>query len=228
MIESYKYYWIQKYEWDLFMSRLALHKIIQARGEISPEFKDSPLVYFPSLAESLGVELWLKLDMLNPVRSFKGRGTDTLVCSLEQQPKIERRLVCASAGNLGQALAYSGVRRGFAVTIIAAKTASQLKIDRMRSFGAEVILIGDSFDEARKAAVEIARRSAATLVVDSLEVATCEGAGTIGLELREQLPQADDILVALGNGALATGIGAVYKGSNSATLQWLCHGNRGD
>jgi threonine dehydratase len=197
--------------------RLSLERIRRARAEISAEFKSSPLVCFPALAQSLGVEVWLKLDILNPVRSFKGRGTDALMASLARQENIGRKLVCASAGNLGQALAYSGVRRGFEVTIVAARTASPLKIERMRAFGAEVLLVGDNFDEARNAAAEMARLRQEILVVDSLETATCEGAGTIGLELQEQLPEADDVLVALGNGALATGTGAVYKGTGSTT-----------
>ena len=93
--------------------------------------------------------------------------------------------VCASAGNLGQALAYSGARRGIPVTVFAAETASRVKIDRMRSLGATVHLEGTT-SRCRVSSPGDAEREGSYLVEDSLDLATCEGAATIGLELADR------------------------------------------
>ena len=156
-------------------------------------------------------QLHLKVECLNPVRSFKGRGVGALVNQLLRRDSGCQHLVCASAGNLGQALAYCGTRHGLDVTVVAAETASTMKLERMRQLGAAVVVQGHDFDAAKDAAWELAAASGAQLVVDSLDPATCHGAGTIGLEIHAQCRDADVVLVALGNGALATGVAAAYQ-----------------
>jgi threonine dehydratase len=120
-------------------------------------------------------------------------------------------MVCASAGNLGQALAYSGSGRGLAVTVVAARTASPLKLRQIAAFGAAVRLEGEDIEDARLLAREIAEADGAYLVEDSLDLATCEGAATIGLELVRDDPRLDVLLVALGGGAMASGIGYTMR-----------------
>ena len=115
-------------------------------------------------------------------------------------------MVCASAGNLGQALAYSGSRRGLAVTVVAARTANPLKLRQIAALGADVRLEGEDIEDARRVAQEIAEADGVYLVEDSLHLATCEGAATIGLELARDDPGLDVVLVALGGGALASGV----------------------
>jgi threonine dehydratase len=117
------------------------------------------------------------------------------------------RVVCASAGNLGQALAYSGRRRGLEVTVVAARTANPLKLRQIAAFGADVRLDGEDIEDARLLAREIAAAGRAYLVEDSLDLATCEGAATIGLELVRDDPGLDVVLVAVGGGAMASGVG---------------------
>jgi threonine dehydratase len=119
--------------------------------------------------------------------------------------------VCASAGNLGQALAYSGARRGIPVTVVAAQNANPLKIDRMRTLGATVRLTGGDIEDARLLARGIAEDEDAYLVEDSLDLSSCEGAGTIGLELLGRAEELDTLVIALGGGALASGVGYVAK-----------------
>jgi threonine dehydratase len=119
--------------------------------------------------------------------------------------------VCASAGNLGQALAHSGRHRGLAVTVVAARTASPLKLRQISAFGAEVRLEGEDIEDARLLAREIAEAGRAYLVEDSLDLATCEGAATIGLELVRDDPELDVVLVAVGGGAMASGVGYVLR-----------------
>jgi threonine dehydratase len=121
------------------------------------------------------------------------------------------------AGNLGQALAYSGRTRGIDVTVIAGKNANAAKIDRIRSLGATVELVEGDIEDAGRRARRIAAGGSAFLVEDSENLDTCEGAGTIGLELLDGFERIDTILLALGGGALATGVGHVFKALTPAT-----------
>ena len=192
-------------------TRLSLAGIRDARARIAPAFLDSPQVELPSLSDRLGARIQVKIEILNPVRCFKGRGVETFISRIGETAPDCRHLVCASAGNLGQALAYSGARQGLKVTIVAATTASPLKLQRMRQLGAEVVLLGHDFDAAKVAAEGLAETLGARLLVDSLEVATCEGAGTIALEILEQDHLPEVLFVPLGNGALVTGIAQACK-----------------
>jgi threonine dehydratase len=144
------------------------------------------------------------------VRSFKGRGTETVMSWLSQR-KNPPTAICASAGNLGLALAYSGARRSIPVTVVAAETANPLKINLIKALGATVRLEGDDIEDARQIACAVAERDGYYLVEDSLDLMTCDGAGTIGLELLERTQDLDTLVIALGGGAMASGIGAVAK-----------------
>ncbi|HEX2130764.1 MAG TPA: pyridoxal-phosphate dependent enzyme [Actinophytocola sp.] len=180
-----------------------------AVGEIDPVFLDSPALPCAPLGRVLGCSVTLKVETLNPVRSFKGRGTETVTAAARAQGAA--RVVCASAGNLGQALAYSGSRRGLTTTVVAARTASPLKLRQIADLGAEVRLDGEDIEDARLLARELAEADSSYLVEDSLDLATCEGAATIGLELVRDDPAPDVVLVALGGGAMASGIGYVMR-----------------
>jgi threonine dehydratase len=153
---------------------------------------------------------------MNPVRSFKGRGTETVLARLTADGD-PGSVVCASAGNLGQALAYSAGRRRIPATVFAAETANPLKIERMRAFGAELHLEGDDIELPRRLAQAHAERTGAHLVEDSLDIGTCEGAATVALELLDGPAPFDVVLVALGGGALASGVGHVVRELSPAT-----------
>jgi threonine dehydratase len=120
-------------------------------------------------------------------------------------------VVCASAGNLGQALAYSGRARELGVTVVAARTANPLKLGQIEAFGADLRLAGEDIEDARLVARKIAESGEAYLVEDSMHLATCEGAATIGLELVRDDAQLDVVLVAVGGGAMASGVGYVIR-----------------
>ena len=189
--------------------RLGLDGVRAAVGEIDPIFLDTPTLLCAPLGQALGCSVTLKIETLNPVRSFKGRGTETVAAVARKQGAS--RVVCASAGNLGQALAYSGSGRGLAVTVVAASTANPLKLRQIAAFGAAVRLEGEDIEDARLIAREIAEADGAYLVEDSLDLATCEGAATIGLELVRDDPRLDVVLVALGGGAMASGVGYIMR-----------------
>jgi threonine dehydratase len=189
--------------------RLELDQVRGAVNAIDPVFLDTPALACAPLGRVLGCSVTLKVETLNPVRSFKGRGTETVAAVARREGAS--RVVCASAGNLGQALAYSGFRRGLEVTVVAARTANSLKLRQIAAFGADIRLEGEDIEDARLLAREIAAADGAYLVEDSLDLATCEGAATIGLELVRDDPRLDVVLVALGGGAMASGVGYAVR-----------------
>ncbi|MEX2303578.1 MAG: pyridoxal-phosphate dependent enzyme [Bryobacterales bacterium] len=188
--------------------RLSIERIEQATRVIDPVFLRTPQFVCEPLGEILGVRLALKIETLNPIRSFKGRGTEFLVSQL----RSGTRLLCASAGNFGQAMAYSCRKRSIPLTVYAAIHANALKIERMRALGAEVKLFGEDFDAAKTEARRVASAdSGVRFIEDARETATGEGAGTIGLEWLEFPESFDTLLIPLGNGALLAGIALAVK-----------------
>jgi threonine dehydratase len=190
-------------------TRLDTDRIRTARRLIDPVFLSTPLFRCEALEPGLGCAVSIKLETANPVRSFKGRGTEVIASLLAQSGS--RAAVCASAGNLGQALAWSGRGRELDITVVASRFAPAAKLDRIRSLGATLELVDGDFDMARERAADIARHDGVRLVEDSLDIETCEGAATIGLELADAAASFDAVLIALGGGALATGVGHVLK-----------------
>ncbi|MFD4509930.1 threonine/serine dehydratase [Streptomyces sp. NPDC058457] len=190
-------------------TRLDTARIRAARRVIDPVFLDTPLYRCEALEPGLGCAVSIKLETANPVRSFKARGTEVVTSLLAGHgaPAV----VCASSGNLGQALAWSGRRRGLDVTVVASRFATAAKLDRIRALGARLELVDGDHEMARERAVALAQDDGIRLVEDSLDVETCEGAATIGLELAAAAPSFDTVLIALGGGALATGVGHVLK-----------------
>jgi threonine dehydratase len=191
----------------VLQTRLDLDRIHAARHVIDPMFLSTPMYRCEALGRRLGCTVSIKLETANPVRSFKARGTELVASLLTEQGRTA--VVCASAGNLGQALGWSGRRRGLDVTVVASHRAPVAKLDRIRALGVELELVDGDFEMARERAVSIARQRGIRLVEDSLDVETCEGAATIGLELAGE--SFDAVLVALGGGAMATGVGYVLK-----------------
>ena len=193
--------------------RLSLGRVEQAARVIDPVFLNSPQFVCEPLGEELGVRLAIKVETLNPIRSFKGRGTDALVSEAEDGVS----LMCASAGNFGQAMAYSCRKRGLDLTVYASTNANPLKVGRMGALGARVVLHGSDFDEAKIEARRVARERGARFVEDSLDVETLEGAGTMGLEWLRFPEPLDALLVPLGNGAMFNGVAGVMKNRSPGT-----------
>ncbi|HEY4964673.1 MAG TPA: threonine/serine dehydratase [Candidatus Saccharimonadales bacterium] len=195
-------------------NRINLQHIDEAARIIDPIFLNTPQFRCEPLENVLGCQLLLKIETMNPTRSFKGRGACYAISKLPKNAKV----VCASAGNLGQAMAYACRTQGIPLIVYASKNANPLKIQMMRSFGAEVRLVAGDLDDAGDEAERVAVQENLTLIKDSLEVATCEGAGTIGKELLNWPDKLDIMLVALGGGAMLTGIGTWIKAKSPETL----------
>jgi threonine dehydratase len=123
--------------------RLSLERIDEAIRLIDPVFLNSPQFLVEPFGEEFGCRVVVKVETLNPIRSFKGRGAEYYVASLKEAS----HLTCATAGNFGQGMAYAARKRRIPITIFVAAKANPLKIDRMRALGAEVRLV-DKIDPA--------------------------------------------------------------------------------
>lgn len=186
---------------------LDLASIHAASRHIDPTFPDSPIDTDSRLDRLLGCHVLAKVELDNPVDSFKGRGTEWFCATSLREAE---HLACASAGNFGQGLARAAARRGHPCAVLAAGNANRVKVDAMRGFGADVHLAGVDFDAAKAAARRYAEAHELRFVEDGLELALAEGPGTIALELLRDA-SFDTIVLPLGNGALLAGIGTVLR-----------------
>ena len=187
--------------------RLSLQNIVAAAAAIDPVFRDTPQYEAETLHAQLGCRLVVKVETLNPIRSFKARGAQFLVSQMSGTP----HLVCATAGNFGQGMAYAARRRGWPITIFVGANANPMKVDRMRQLGATVRQGSDDPDELHVEAEAFARKNGSHLVQDGREAAIAEGAGTIAVELLRWPKCFDDIVVPLGDGALLGGMARWVK-----------------
>ncbi len=192
--------------------RISLDQVHEAARTVDLVFLHSPCYEDEALGAAIGRRIVLKVETVNPIRCFKGRGADYLVARASPGAP----LMTASAGNFGQAMAYACRRRGVGLTVYAAETANPLKVARMRALGAQVVIAGADFDAAKEAARRQAATSGVRFVEDGRDIETLAGAGTIALEwLEAGLP--DTLLIPLGNGALLNGIARVVKARRPAT-----------
>jgi threonine dehydratase len=196
--------------------RLSLDNIREAARSIDPVFLHTPQFVSEGLSARFGCELTLKLETANPIGCFKGRGASFFVNRVAASGSVTP-MVCASAGNFGQALAYACRAHGFPLTVFASVHADSLKVTKMRGFGADVRLEGEDFDAAKIAAVRWAEQKGACMVEDGRQTEIAEGAGSIGVELLASGKSFDAILLPLGNGALLTGVARWVKAHSPAT-----------
>lgn len=186
--------------------------VAAAAMAINKTFLDSPLIEQLTANDALGCRLFAKVETLNPIRSFKGRGTDWWITNLAPSDQL---IVSASAGNFGQGLAYAAARRNRNVVIFSATIANPRKLDAMRRLGARVIIDGDDFDAAKAAARAYAQQNGGLFVEDGDDSHIAEGAGTIAKEICEAVvargATLDAVIVPLGNGALLSGMAVWIK-----------------
>lgn len=196
--------------------RIKLAHIASATKCITPTFLATPQYRSPSLDAALGVAITVKVETLNPLRNFKGRGADHFVAHHIQQEQ-PAPLVCASAGNWGLALAHACKQHGLSLSVFVAENANPLKVAGIRALGAKVICMGADFDQAKQAAARFAKQNGSLFVEDGRQAAITEGAGTIAVEMLEYGDAFDTLLVPLGNGALINGVGRWFKASSPTT-----------
>lgn len=192
------------------MDDINLDSIRKAAAGIRDHVVRTPLIPAARLAETLNCELFLKLESLQFTGSFKDRGACWKLMNLD--PASARRGVIAmSAGNHAQGVAYHARRLGIPATIVMPEFAPFSKVERTRSFGARVILTGDTLDASGVAAREIAEKEELTFVHPYDDPYIMSGQGTIGLELLEDVGDLDCLVVPIGGGGLISGIATAVK-----------------
>ena len=192
------------------MPNVTLDDIRAARERIRDVIYHSPCPYSLSLSRLCGCEVYCKLDHLQMTGSFKERGARNklLLLPLEQR---QRGVVAASAGNHGLALAYHGHDLGIDVTVVMPKWSPLVKVKNCRSFGANVVLHGETYDDAKHHAQQLEAEQQLTYIPGFDDPDIIAGAGTIGLELLEDVPDADVVICPVGGGGLIAGVGRAIK-----------------
>lgn len=189
-----------------------LQEILAARPNVYRFLRPTPLHHYPGLSQLLGAQVWVKHENHLPVGAFKVRGGLNLAAGL---PEAQRRagIYTASTGNHGQSIAFAGRALGAQVTIAAPENANPDKVAAMRGLGAEVLLHGADFDEAREWVARLADARGGRFIGPTDEPLIC-GVGTYGLEIVEDLPAVEVIVVPVGAGSGACGVGIVAKAVN--------------
>ena len=193
---------------------LTIHDITAARERIAPHIVHTPLLRLRSLDSYLGCEVYIKAECMQTTGSFKFRGAMNKILSLPQA-ELARGIVAASSGNHGKAIAYACKRLGVKATIVLPTTVAKIKEETIRSWGAEIVKcdVSERFEVAEK----LCREQNATLVPPFNDETVMAGQGTAGLELMEQCPELDMVIVPTSGGGLIGGVSTAIKAVSSRT-----------
>lgn len=189
---------------------LTLEKFREATRIVQQVTSKTNLIYSEYLSNQTGAEVYLKPENIQYTGAYKLRGAYYKISTLTEEER-SKGLITASAGNHAQGVAYAAKAFGCKAIIVMPTVTPLIKVNRTKSYGAEVILYGDVYDDACAKAYELAKEHGYTFVhpFDDLDVAT--GQGTIAMEIIEELPDVDYILVPIGGGGLITGVATLAK-----------------
>ena len=189
---------------------LTLEKFEEASEIVKKVTSETKLIYSEYLSGQTGNKVYLKPENMQLTGAYKLRGAYYKISTLSPEER-EKGLITASAGNHAQGVAYAAKKYGVKAVIVMPTTTPLMKVNRTKSYGAEVILKGDVYDEACEYAYQLAEEHGYTFIhpFDDLTVAT--GQGTIAMEIFKELPLVDIILVPIGGGGLATGVSTLAK-----------------
>ena len=198
------------------MQAPTLTDVLAARRRIRPHLAPTPLRRYPALDRITGTETWVKHENHLPTGAFKVRGGVNLVSQLDAATRA-RGLIAASTGNHGQSVAYAARLFGVSAIICAPARANPVKVTAMEDLGAEVILTGNDFDDAREHCEALAREHGYRYVHSGNEPDLIAGVGTHTFELLEEQPEIDVLVVPVGGGSGAAGACIVAKALNPKT-----------
>ena len=192
---------------------LTLDKFEEASEKVKEVTLETKLVYSDFLSEQTGNKVYLKPENMQFTGAYKVRGAYYKISTLTETER-KKGLITASAGNHAQGVAYAAKCYGCKAVIVMPTTTPLIKVNRTKSYGAEVVLCGDVYDEACQKAYELAEEKGYTFIhpFDDLDVAT--GQGSVAMEIIKELPFVDYILVPIGGGGLATGVSTLAKMMN--------------
>jgi len=192
---------------------ITLEDIKEAQRTLKNVVHRTALAYSSVLSEVTGGEIYLKMENLQKTGSFKIRGAYNKIAHLSEEER-KRGVVAASAGNHAQGVALAAQIFGIPATIVMPKYAPLSKITKTRNLGAQVILEGNIFDEAYEAALRIQEKTGAVFVHPFNDPHVIAGQGTIGLEIMEDLPDVEVVVVPVGGGGLISGVSVAIKSMN--------------
>ena len=190
-----------------------LYDFIEARERLTTVVVKTKLIHSPVFSEESGNEIYLKPENLQKTGSFKIRGAYNKIAKLTEEEK-KKGVIASSAGNHAQGVAYAAKRLGIKAVIVMPKHTPLIKVEATRKYGAEVVLYGEVYDDAYKKALELQKENGYVFVHPFNDEDVIEGQGTIALEILDELPDADIILVPLGGGGLVSGIASAAKLKN--------------
>ena len=190
--------------------------IVAAQQRIAPYVRRTPMIPVMALKQSIpgGDRLWLKLECLQVTGSFKARGAVNTLKSLSPEA-LQTGIVTASGGNHGLAVAYAGWLAGVPTTIYLGRNTPTVKADKLRQWGATVVIEGAGWDEANQAARAIAAAKNLTYIHPFADPRVIAGQGSLGLEMLEDLPKVETLLVSIGGGGLISGVSLAAKARKS-------------
>lgn len=189
---------------------MQLKDIYRAKRKISSRIRKTPMQFSPYLSKLCRCKVWLKLENQQVTGSFKIRGAANKILNLECK-KSEKGIVTASSGNHGQGLSFISKELGIKTIIVVPSNTPQVKIEAIENYGVDLNVYGDEYLEAEMKAREIANERGMTYVSPYNDLDIIAGQGTVGLEMIEEKPCLNTVLVPVGGGGLISGVGTVFK-----------------
>ena len=187
-----------------------LEAFIKAKERLLKVLLETNLIYSPIFSKESGNEIYIKPENLQKTGSFKIRGAYNKIANLADEEK-KRGVIASSAGNHAQGVAYGAKESGIKAVIVMPKSTPLIKVESTKQYGAEVVLYGDVYDDAFKKAKELEEKEGYVFVHPFDDEDVIYGQGTIALEILEELPETDIILVPIGGGGLISGIACAAK-----------------
>ena len=187
-----------------------LEDFIKAKEKLSKVLLETHLIYSPIFSKESGNKVFIKPENLQKTGSFKIRGAYNKISNLTDAER-KRGVIASSAGNHAQGVAYAAKESGIKAVIVMPKSTPLIKVESTKQYGAEVILYGDVYDDAYKKAKELEEKEGYVFVHPFNDEDVLDGQGTIALEILEELPETDIILVPIGGGGLISGIACAAK-----------------
>jgi threonine dehydratase len=176
-----------------------------AAARLAGQIENTPCLHSRTLSAITGAEVWLKFENLQFTASFKERGALNRLLALDEAERA-RGVIAVSAGNHAQGVAYHAQRLGIPAVIVMPAFTPTVKVERTRGFGAEIVLTGDSFEDARTAALALAAERGLAMVHPYDDARVIAGQGTIALEMLAVAPQIEVLVVAVGGGGMISGM----------------------
>lgn len=189
---------------------LKLEQFQEAKKRVDEVIIPTPLIYSEAFSKECKNQVYIKPENLQKTGAFKIRGAYNKIVKLDEEAKA-KGLIASSAGNHAQGVAYAANRLGVKATIVMPKHTPLIKVEATQSHGAEVVLAGEVYDDSYNAACELQKKHGYTFVHPFNDEDVIEGQGTIALEILEELPDTDIILVPVGGGGLISGIACAAK-----------------